>query len=109
MAALNQASRKLFWSDHIHAWQSSGLSQSAYCREHDLCAQKLSYWKRKFLSSPVLVPRAANSGFVHIQIDEQSASNAVFELPLQFPDGTQLLGIPAGNLTLIKSLVEVLR
>jgi len=32
MAALNQALRKLFWSDHIQAWQSSGLSQSAYCR-----------------------------------------------------------------------------
>jgi len=68
MAALNQASRKLFWSDHIQAWQSSGLSQSAYCREHDLCSQKLSYWKRKFLSSPVLVPQAANSGFARMRI-----------------------------------------
>jgi len=109
MAALNQASRKLFWSDHIQAWQTSGLSQSAYCRQHDLCTQKLSYWKRKILSSPLLVPQAANSGFARIQVDEQSASNAVFELSLQFPDGTQLLGIPADNLTLIKSLVEVLR
>lgn len=109
MAALNQASRQLFWSDHIQAWQSSGLSQSAYCREHDLCSQKLSYWKRKFLSSPVLAPHATNSGFTRIKVDEQSAPDVAFELSLQFPDGTRLLGIPADNLRLIKSLVEVLR
>jgi len=108
MAVLNQASHQLFWPDHIQAWQHSGLSQSAYCREHDLCPQKLSYWKRKLLFSPVLAP-AANVGFARIQVDTQSASDVGFELSLQFPDGTRLLGIPADNLTLIKSLVDVLR
>jgi hypothetical protein len=24
------------WLDHIEAWQSSGLKQSAYCRQHSL-------------------------------------------------------------------------
>jgi len=109
MAALNQASRQLFWSDHILAWQNSGLSQSVYCREQDLCPQKFSYWKRKPLALAGTAPKQVSSGFTRIQIDKQSAPDTAFELSLQFPDGTRLLGIPADNLILIKSLIEVLQ
>ncbi len=31
---------------HLQAWQSSGLSQSAYCREHKLKLQTFSHWHR---------------------------------------------------------------
>ena len=61
------------------------------------------------MSSLVLVPQAANSGFTRIKVDEQGAPDVALELSLQFPDGTRLLGIPADNLPLITSLVEVLR
>ncbi len=42
--SLNQQA-KPFWSNHIAQWQSTGLSQAAYCRLHDLCEQKFSYRK----------------------------------------------------------------
>lgn len=31
---------------HIAAWQSSGLSQAAYCREHELNAKTFGNWMR---------------------------------------------------------------
>ncbi len=31
---------------HLQAWQDSGLSQSAYCREHKLKLQTFSHWYR---------------------------------------------------------------
>lgn len=30
------------WSDHIEAWQNSGLTQAAYCRLHALNAKSFS-------------------------------------------------------------------
>lgn len=35
------------WNDHIKSWRVSGLSQSAYCREHGLRRKGLVYWLKK--------------------------------------------------------------
>lgn len=36
------------WATHVAAWQSSGLSQSAYCRRHGLSLASFGYWRRQF-------------------------------------------------------------
>jgi len=36
-----------FWRQHIQAWQSSKLTQSAYCRQNHLKVHQLVYWKKK--------------------------------------------------------------
>ena len=36
-----------YWSEHIAAWQRSGLSQGAYCRRHGLSQSSLSYWRKR--------------------------------------------------------------
>lgn len=46
---------------HIEAWQTSGMSQAAYCREHGLNTKTFSNWVRKHradqvIRSPALVP-----------------------------------------------------
>ena len=46
---------------HIEAWQISGMSQAAYCREHGLNTKTFGNWVRKHRSgqvvrSPTLVP-----------------------------------------------------
>jgi hypothetical protein len=43
------ATRKRFWSAHVKQWQQSGLSQTAYCRQHGLKPTQLSYWKCRLL------------------------------------------------------------
>ena len=46
---------------HIEAWQTSGMSQAAYCRKHDLNTKTFGNWVRKHradhvIRSPALVP-----------------------------------------------------
>ncbi|MFU2209836.1 IS66 family insertion sequence element accessory protein TnpA [Solidesulfovibrio sp. C21] len=36
-----------YWSEHVAAWQRSGLSQGAYCRQHGLSQSSLSYWRKR--------------------------------------------------------------
>jgi hypothetical protein len=43
---------------HVEAWQTSGLSQAAYCRQAGLNAKNLSRWLREYhLSLESTVPR----------------------------------------------------
>lgn len=35
------------WAAHVAAWQSSGLSQSAYCRRQGLSLASFGYWRRQ--------------------------------------------------------------
>jgi transposase-like protein len=49
------------WNNHIEAWQASGLSQAAYCRQHGLNANTFSGWLRQYRSlekprHPALIP-----------------------------------------------------
>jgi len=41
-----------FWSGHIATWRRSGLSQGAYCRQHGLSQSSLSYWRKRFGTTP---------------------------------------------------------
>ncbi|MFB9068366.1 IS66 family insertion sequence element accessory protein TnpA [Pseudofulvimonas gallinarii] len=40
-------SKRTRWAAHMAAWQSSGLSQSAYCRRHALSLASFGYWRRQ--------------------------------------------------------------
>ena len=53
--------RQEFWLAHVQAWQQSGLTQRAYCRQHNLkSADVLGYWihrdKRRQPPTLTLVP-----------------------------------------------------
>jgi len=41
--------RKAHWRHHIQAWQGSGLSQRAYCRENNLKEYRFSKWKNRLV------------------------------------------------------------
>ena len=36
-----------YWTEHIAAWQRSGLTQGTYCRRHGLSQSSLSYWRKR--------------------------------------------------------------
>ena len=42
-----QSGRREFWQAHVEAWRESGLTQRAYCREHELSEMQLSHWKHR--------------------------------------------------------------
>jgi len=105
MATLEKVQAKTFWPIHIEHWQASRQSQAAYCRQHDLCPQKFSYWKRKST-----VKSTDHSGFSRIQVvDEAFSPESAAGLSLQFNDGTRLEGITPDNMQFIQPLLELLR
>ena len=60
------------WLNHIEGWQRSGLSQAAYCRQHDLNANsftgRLSEFRKKGNSAtPELIP-------IQVKVDEEPSS-----------------------------------
>ena len=43
-----RSEKAVYWSEHVAAWQRSGLSQGAYCRQFGLSQSSLSYWRKRF-------------------------------------------------------------
>jgi hypothetical protein len=46
------ANTRAHWKHHLAAQRTSGLTQAAYCREHQLCPKSFTGWKRKLTASP---------------------------------------------------------
>ena len=43
--------KRTYWKQHIDGWQETGLSQTEYCRRHNLKHHQLVYWKKRFLKT----------------------------------------------------------
>jgi hypothetical protein len=72
------------WLDHIEAWQSSGLKQSAYCRQHNLnsrtFAARLSDYRKGRGASPLAL----------IPVQVEIAAPSIERLVLQCSQGHRL-------------------
>ena len=40
--------KRHYWNTHITDWQANRLSQTEYCRRHELKFHQFVYWRRKF-------------------------------------------------------------
>ncbi|MGY0219169.1 IS66 family insertion sequence element accessory protein TnpA [Endozoicomonadaceae bacterium StTr2] len=47
MKAEKRAKLKLLWEQRLKEWKASGLSQVEWCRQQNLNAHQLTYWKLK--------------------------------------------------------------
>jgi transposase len=64
MAIELKSEREGQWRGHLAAWQRSGSSQAAYCRQHGLAQADFSWWKgeiarrdtRTAAAAPAFVP-----------------------------------------------------
>jgi len=92
-----------FWQKHLSEWRNTSLTQSEYCRLHNLRPDNFSYHKNKTLKKNRPAP---SKGFIQIQLPQQTT--AAEPLTLRFGNGTSLTGISEDSLPLIKLLAEVL-
>ena len=69
--------KRTYWKHHIDRWQETGLSQSEYCRRHNLKHHQLVYWKKRFLQTETGV------SFVPLRLEE------LLDIPAQ-PDRASL-------------------
>jgi hypothetical protein len=56
--------KRIFWKEQIERWRESGLSQTEYCRQHDLKRHRLAYWEKRFLKA------ASDVSFVPVRLDD---------------------------------------
>ena len=74
--------RERKWRGHLAAWQTSGLSQAAYCRQHGLTQNDFSWWKRE-LARRDRSARLAAPTFVPVCVTPEQTAPCAFELSLQ--------------------------
>ena len=43
----SNSSKASIWQQHLIQWQSSGLTQKAYCQEHNLSHRQFLYWRAR--------------------------------------------------------------
>ncbi len=75
------------WSQLISEQAASGLSQQAFCREHDLGVSTFIKWKRKF--NGVSTSSGNPVGFVELPVGG-SVSQPDFEVELELGEGVRL-------------------
>ena len=63
--------KRSYWKQHIDSWQETGLTQTEYCRHHNLKHHQLVYWKKRFLKSETDV------SFIPIKLED------LLDLPTQ--------------------------
>jgi hypothetical protein len=42
------AEKRRFWEQQIQQWKASSLTQTEFCRLHNLKTHQLTYWKKRF-------------------------------------------------------------
>ena len=106
---MSNDARETHWQEHIVAWQSSGLSQKAYCDEHGLKSHQLSYWYRKQVRASAPIEGGGQTAPKFVPIAVSTPPTASLGLRLRLPNGCELLDIEAHHLGLLPSLLEVLQ
>jgi hypothetical protein len=90
--------RGRFWRGHLQRWGQSGLSQAEYCRQQQLSAAALGWWKGRLSRTQVgpgpasiLAPREGRRGsFVELTVGggTRVSPGEVYEIVLS--EGRQL-------------------
>jgi len=60
--------KQRYWNEHLCKWKESGLSQSAYCREHELNLYRFIYWKKR------LFPERTPVSMVELPVSARDSS-----------------------------------
>lgn len=93
-----------YWRDHLQQWQNSDITQSAYCRAHELCRYKFSYYKKALLPDerPLVSIAPKTNGFIQVPI-QIPFDDTVEPLTLHFANGVRLSGIAGNNLEVVNN------
>ena len=72
------------WKSHVNAFEASGQSAQAYCKEHALVYHRFKYWQYKFRDEE----RAAD-GFAAVSVAREGATAHPLAV-VEFPSGIRL-------------------
>jgi hypothetical protein len=70
-AAFDDEEGPEYWQHHIDSWIRSGVSQAAYCREHDLDYNRFRKWKERLSTYP-----SANTSIKLVEVKRDFTLNS---------------------------------
>ncbi len=76
------------WKHHLDAWKRSGLSQTEYCRQHDLNNKVFSLWKGKLAKKSLKVSESKQPTLVPSSVIEKT--HVDIPVVLKLPNGVEL-------------------
>jgi len=95
--------RREHWREVLRRWESSGLSQAAFCRQRKIPIWRFTWWKKRLSEERP----AANGLFVPVHVAPSATSSAELELTLR---GGRLLrfgaDVPPARLAEIVAALE---
>lgn len=95
--------KRRYWEDHVNQWQSSGESQSNYCRQHQLHLHQFTYWKQA-LDGKSSKAVATSAGFVKVEVIP-APQLSTQRLSIRLPNGIHIEGANADNLPMIQEIM----
>lgn len=98
--------REQIWQQHITAWQASGLSGMAYCRQHSLTYSQFVYWRRKLVAAQTVSDACEASGFARVTPVSEAPDPQ--GLTVSLPGGVSVTGLHAGNVELLGAVLRQL-
>ncbi|HKK06039.1 MAG TPA: IS66 family insertion sequence element accessory protein TnpB [Gammaproteobacteria bacterium] len=103
---MTRTEREQGWQQHITAWQTSGLSAMAYCKQHSLIYSRFVYWRRKLAAPARVAEGSAPSGFA--RVTPVADAQATQGLSVLLPGGVSITGLHAGNIELLGAVLRQL-
>ncbi len=102
MKSTNKVSKEDIWLKHMKAWETSGLSQQAFCAAHQLNFAQFGYWRKrcKHRAAPVS-PVVKKQAHAWIELSPAPSSP-----PLKPVFSSQVLIELAGGCTLTIPLTD---
>ena len=76
------------WEQRLHAWQASGQSAQAWCREHGVSPKTFGYWCRRLSTSPAVSP-------VLVQSTAPSVTTLAIDASVEITVGPMTVRLPA--------------
>jgi hypothetical protein len=107
MTSEEKAKRLTYWQGHHQVWQTSGLTQRAYCEREGLSFSMFDKWRRRARAGQVTklaaTPKAIKLIPAHMQIP-----HAACDIELRSPSGWQIRLNTAHSLDAVVSLLRQL-
>lgn len=99
-------SRAEYWQQQVNAWSQTKLSGAQFCQSQGLVYHQFVYWRQKILKSAK--PKKATSstnGFSQVNY-QTTIPKTPSGLTLSLPNGIEMHGIDANNISVVQTLLE---
>ena len=97
--------RRAHWKGIISDWESSKLSQPAFCKERDIVYSQFCYWRYELNKTK----RHDPGQFIPLSLNKQSQQPSAKSLTVCLPEGISIKIHDESQLSLAAKLLRALR